>query len=226
MTGGSSRVSYYETLIEATKPARDAFLSTPAVLEAATNGADLPLYLSYLAQAYHHVRHTCPLLAHALAHCPKSDGVYRDALLSYLAEEQGHEAWILDDIRDLGGDAEAVRDGDGDVPARAMVGWVYYAIAHINPYAMLGMVLVLEGTSADIAIAGADAVRRRLGMEGQIKGFHYLTSHGEVDQDHIQFFRELADQVKRPEDQAAILDTANMVYALWGQMFSKLYETP
>ncbi|MEQ8326484.1 MAG: iron-containing redox enzyme family protein [Parvibaculum sp.] len=215
-------MSFYDRLMAETQAARDAFFSIPIVLEAAGNGVDRDLYIAYLTEAYHHVRHTCPLLAHALAHCPKEDRSYRAALLEYLDEEQGHEEWILDDIAHLGGDAEAVRRGDGDWPVRAMVSWVYYAVEFLNPYSMLGMVLVLEGTSVDIASAGADAVRKRLGMVGEERGFSYLTSHGALDREHIVFFQNLVNTVEGEENRRAIIDTANMVYALWGEMFSKL----
>jgi len=215
-------MSFHDRLMKETQGARDAFFSIPIVLEAAQNGVDRDLYIAYLTEAYHHVRHTCPLLAHALAHCPKEDARYRQALLEYLGEEQGHEEWILNDIAHIGGDAEAVRRGDGDWPVRAMVAWVYYAVAFVNPYAMLGMVLVLEGTSVDIAAAGADAVRKRLGMSGESKGFTYLTSHGALDQEHIVFFRKLVDGIEDEAAQRAIIETARMVYGLWGEMFAKL----
>lgn len=215
-------MSFYDDLLAETEAARSQFFSVPIVMEAAQNGVDRELYINYLTEAYHHVRHTCPLLAHALAHCPKEDGVYREALLEYIDEEKGHEEWILNDIGHVGGDADAVRQGNGDWPVRAMVSWVYYAVQFVNPYAMLGMVLVLEGTSVDIASAGADAVRRRLGMEGQAQGFTYLTSHGAVDQDHLVFFKNLVNQVEGEENREAIVETANMVYRLWGEMFAKL----
>ncbi len=215
-------MSFYDVLVAETEVTRSHFFSIPIVLEAATNGVDRELYINYLTEAYHHVRHTCPLLAHALAHCPKDDRVYREALLEYLDEEKGHEEWILNDIGHMGGDADRVREGQGDWPVRSMVAWVYYAVQFVNPYAMLGMVLVLEGTSVDIASAGADSVRRRLGMEGEERGFTYLTSHGAIDQDHLVFFKNLVNPIEDEEDQRAIIDTANMVYGLWGEMFAKL----
>jgi pyrroloquinoline quinone (PQQ) biosynthesis protein C len=217
-------MSFYDELLAETEASRNEFFSIPIVLEAAQNGVDRELYVKYLTEAYHHVRETCPLLAHALAHCPKEDNVYREALLEYLDEEKGHEEWILNDIAHVGGEADLVREGQGDWPVRSMVAWVYYAVQFINPYAMLGMVLVLEGTSVDIASAGADAVRRRLGMEGQARGFTYLTSHGAVDQDHLVFFRNLVNQVEGEANRKAIIETANMVYRLWGEMFAKLDE--
>ncbi|MCK9912572.1 iron-containing redox enzyme family protein, partial [Microbacteriaceae bacterium K1510] len=78
-----------------------------------------------LTQAYHHVKHTFPLLALASVHT--RDEAYQDALVEYMEEERGHEKWILNDIRAMGGDAEAVRSGEPGQACQIMVGYTYYA---------------------------------------------------------------------------------------------------
>ena len=138
---------FYDELLHATQPERERFIQIPVIQRALSEGVDQAMYLAFLSQAYHHVRYTCRLLACAIARCGDDDQAYIDALLEYIVEERGHEAWILDDIRALGGDAEAVRDGRGDLPCRLMVSYVAYAIEHVSPYAMLGMVHVLEGSA-------------------------------------------------------------------------------
>ncbi|QSA20940.1 biliverdin-producing heme oxygenase, partial [Vibrio furnissii] len=40
----------------------------------------------------------------------------------------------------------------------------------------------------------------------------YLTSHSVLDQDHIQLFEGLMNQITDPVDQQAIIDSANMVF--------------
>ena len=82
-------MSFYDTLLQETQAARDAFFSIPIVLEAAQNGVDRDLYIAYLTEAYHHVKHTCPLLAHALAHCPKGDRTYRSAFWNIFPKSKG-----------------------------------------------------------------------------------------------------------------------------------------
>jgi len=218
-----SQIPFYETLKTQTEAARRAFFSTPMLLEAAENGVEAGLYVNYLTQAYHHVRHTCPLLAAALGRCGSEDTVLREALIEYIDDEKGHERWILNDIEAIG-DQKAVQralDNNGDRAVRMMVGYVYYAIDRISPYAMLGMVHVLEGTSVDIASLAADSIAKRLGVS-PTKGFSYLTSHGAVDQSHVQFFEGLVNQIEDPQKQAIIIDTARITYHLWGQMFTDL----
>src|SRR6202163_1531812 len=156
-------MSFYEQLVAETADSRDAFLSIPLVRATIRNGASRSLYLDFLTEAYHHVRHTFPLLA--LAASRTSDERYQDALVEYMEEERGHEKWILDDIRTVGGNPDAVRTGTPGVPCQIMVGYAYYAIERISPYAFLGSVHVLEGMSVLLADKLADAMKKSLGLE-------------------------------------------------------------
>jgi len=220
-----SEQSFYQILQAETEAARQAFFSTPMLLDAAENGVEAGLYINYLTQAYHHVRQTCPLLAAALGRCGSNDAVLRDALIEYIDDEKGHEKWILNDIRAIGGQEAVDRaiSYEGDQAVRVMVGYVYYAIDRISPYAMLGMVHVLEGTSVDIASLAADSIAKRLGIP-TTKGFSYLTSHGAVDLEHVQFFERLVNQIDDKCQQEIIIDTARITYQLWGNMFSNLVD--
>lgn len=212
-------MKFHELLVRETAKSREAFLSIPLVRHATRVGAPRGLYLAFLAEAYHHVRHTFPLLA--LAASRTSDERYQDALVEYMREERGHEKWILDDIRALGGDPDAVRNGRGGPACRTMVGYAYYAIEHISPYAYLGSVHVLEGMSVMLADKLADALKGSIGLGGE-GGFSYLRSHGSLDQEHVAFFRELVDGFEDDETQRLIIDNASMFYGLYGAIFREL----
>ena len=67
----------------------------------------------------------------------------------------------------MGGDARAVSDGEPGIACQVMVGYTYYAIEWISPYAMLGSVHVLEGMSTLLADKAADAIQRSLGGQRQ-----------------------------------------------------------
>src|SRR5258708_20719768 len=184
-------MSFYEQLVAETVDSRDAFLSIPLVRSTLRNGAPRSLYLDFLAEAYHHVKHTFPLLASAASRT--SDERYQDALVEYMQEERGHEKWILNDIRVLGGDPETVRNGQGGPACRIMVGYAYYAIEHISPYAFLGSVHVLEGMSVLLADQVADAMKASLGLESETE-FTYLRTHGTLDTEHVALVRKLAER--------------------------------
>ncbi|MFG1297115.1 TenA family transcriptional regulator [Xanthobacter variabilis] len=212
-------MSFHDRLLEATAPERERFLSIPLVQQALTSGGSRDLYVAFLTEAYHHVKHTFPLLA--LAAARTTDGRYQAALLEYMEEERGHEAWILDDIAAMGGDAQAVRNGPPAPACRIMVAFAYHAIEHVSPYAMLGSVHVLEGMSVRLADRLADILQRQFGAGGQ-GGFSYLTTHGSLDQEHVAFFRTLVDSFNDPVIEDIIIDHSKMFYRLYGDIFRDL----
>lgn len=212
---------FYDRLLAQTVLARDEFLAIPIINDAIEHGVGRAQYLRYLGEAYHHVRHTCPLLAAAIVRCGHDDDRYRDALFEYIEEERGHDQWILDDIAALGGDAQAVRSSAGSDAVRVMVGYAYHVVERVSPYGLLGMVHVLEGMSVALAQRAAGAIRKAIGDTSN-KGFSYLNSHGALDQDHVAFFRQLVDGIEDPAQQRAIVDTARIMYRLFGDVFRGL----
>ncbi|MEG8016995.1 TenA family transcriptional regulator [Sphingomonas sp. LR55] len=139
------------------------------------------------------------------------------ALDEYIEEETGHEFWILEDIEAAGGDSMAASKAPSPA-TRAMVEHAYETIRTGNPAAFFGMVYVLEGTSIAMASHGAGAVQASLGLPDD--AFHYLTSHGALDQDHMVFFEKLMNRIDDPEDQRAIIDMANAMFRLFGALFA------
>ncbi len=212
-------MTFHDRLLADTNAARAEFLSIPILGRALQGQVPRALYLEFLAQAYHHVRHTCPLLS--LAAARTGDGVYRAALFDYIAEEHGHDEWILADIEALGGDAEAAKRSSPRLPCRAMIAHAYYAIEWISPYSLLGMVHVLEGMSIALASKSAAALQASLGA-GDGNGFRYLTSHGALDIDHTAFFADLVNRLPTASAGDVIIDGAKMTYWLYGNIFHDL----
>lgn len=200
-----------------TAESRNQFLSIPIVTQALSHGVSRELYLDFLIQAYHHVKHTSRLMA--LASVLTHDERYQDALVEYMNEERGHEKWILDDIRAIGGDPDTVACGKPGTACQVMIGYAYYAIQWISPYAVLGMVHVLEGLSVILANKVADAVQHSLGGD---RGLSYLRSHGALDVNHIAFFKTLVNGFEDRETQDIIIETARVIYRLYGAIFEEL----
>jgi len=216
-----TEMSFYETLIAETNRERQGFLSIPLISRVVAEGADLPLYLSFLRSAYHHVRHTVPLLQRALDACGPDDAILAEGLREYISEESGHDEWILDDIDALGGDGEATRCARPPLPVRSMIAMAYHLIGEEGPYALLGMVHVLEGMSVALAIQAAQSIRSRLG--GDVKGgFSYLTSHGGLDVGHVDTFAHLLGAIDSPARRRTVIAAARDFYALYGNVFRAL----
>lgn len=216
-------MSFFTTLQQETADARLALVAVPQIRDGLAGRISRETYLAYLAEAFHHVSHTVPLLTLARDRMDGDHAVFRAALDDYIAEETGHEAWILDDIAACGGDPRTVRQ-DGPRPATArMVAAAYDEVGGGNPMAMFGMVYVLEGTSVALASAGASAVGAALGLGPE--AFSYLSSHGALDQDHLAFFAGLMDQVDQPVDRAAIVAMARRMFDLFADVFRSIPHT-
>lgn len=217
-------MSFFERLEQATAAERMSLYSVRQLVDGVRGQITRDTYLAYLAQAYHHVSHTVPLLTRARDGMDAAHATFRAALDEYIAEETGHERWILSDIARAGGDAEAVRTSAPAPETELMVAFAYDYVGRINPMGMFGMVYVLEGTSIALATAGASAVSKALGLGPEC--FSYLSSHGALDQDHMVFFQGLMDQVEDPRDQAAIIHVARRVFGLFADMFRAIPHTP
>ena len=211
---------YFEVLTQRTAAARAELFTIPAIADCLAGRVTRPQYLAFLTEAYHHVRHTVPLLMACGSRMPESKSWLRTAIVEYVAEEAGHEEWILNDIAAAGGDPDAVRDGAPATATELMIAYVYDTIARRNPVGFFGMVHVLEGTSTALATSAAQVIRKALDLPPE--AFTYLTSHGSLDQQHVRFFAGLMDRLEDPDDQAAVTHAANMVYRLYGDIFRGL----
>ena len=213
-------MTFFHTLQDRTAAERDHLLTAPVLQLAVDGKLSLETYIAFLTQAYHHVKHTVPLLMACGARLPERHEWLRSAIAEYIEEELGHQEWILNDLAACGADPEAVRHGQPALATELMVSYVYDRIARHNPVSFFGMVNVLEGTSIALATRAASAIRGSLGLPPA--AFSYLNSHGSLDLEHMRFFEELMNRLDADEDREAVVHTARVVYRLYGDMFRSL----
>ena len=213
-------MSFHTQLLEQTQTARAGLLSVPIIQGALQGQVSLPSYIAFLTEAYHHVKHTVPLLQACKAALPPHHAWLNGAMDEYVEEERGHDEWILDDIRACGADAEAVRHGQPGHATEVMVAYAHDTIARGNPLGFFGMVHVLEGTSVALALMAADRIQHGLGLPDA--AFSYLRSHGTLDQEHTAHFELLMDRIDDPQDQAAIVHAARAFFRLYADVFRGL----
>jgi len=178
------------------------------------------LYLAFLTQAYHHVRHTVPLLMAVGSRLPARHGWLQEAVLHYLEEEAGHDEWILNDIEHADGDRAAAASSQPAIATEAMIAYAYDTVTRRNPLGFFGMVHVLEGTSVALALQAADRIQQALGLPA--RAFTYLRSHGELDKEHVNDLAGILERFTEPADREAVIHCARGIYWLYGQMFRGL----
>jgi pyrroloquinoline quinone (PQQ) biosynthesis protein C len=213
-------MTFQQQLLSETASDREFLQSAPVIQRCLSGQVTRDLYLEFLTQAYHHVRHTVPLLMAVGARLPERLGWLRKEILHYLEEEDGHEQWILNDVRNAGGDREAAAASEPAVATQAMIAYAYDTVSRGNPVGFFGMVHVLEGTSVALAIRAADRIQATLGLPSN--AFSYLRSHGELDREHVQHLAGILERLGDPEDRAAVVRCAKGIYWLYGSMFRGL----
>ena len=211
---------FYSLLLDKTQAERSQMWQTPIIQDALQGRVQKHQYLAFLEQAYHHVKHTVPLLMACGSRIGSQHPWLQKAIAEYIEEEQGHEEWILDDIRAAGGDSQGVKSSRPSLATHSMVAYAYHQIDRANPIGFFGMVHVLEGTSNALATHAAHAIQ--LSLQLPHSAFSYLRSHGSLDQEHVQFFQILMDQIESPEDQQCIVHCAQDMYGLYGNIFRSL----
>ncbi len=213
-------MNFFDTLQEQTQTEREYLFASPMIQAALRGEAQKHSYVAFLSEAFHHVRHTVPLLMACGSRLDADHEWLREAMAEYIEEEIGHQEWILNDIRACGGDPEAVRHGKPGLATELMVSTMYDRINRLNPIAMLGMVFVLEGTSIALATQAAGSLKQSLGLPPQ--AFSYLSSHGSLDLEHMKFFETLVNRIDNDTDRDAVLHTAKVIYRLYAEMFRSL----
>lgn len=216
------KTAFREELRLATVHNREYLLRAPVIGEALAGQISRARYVAFLTQAWHHVRHTVPLLMAVGANLPDRHAKLHNGLIHYLEEEIGHDDWILNDIEAAGGDRSAVVASTPNIETDALVAYAWDTVQRRNPVGFFGMVYVLEGTSVALAVRAAEAIEQTLGLPRT--AFSYLHSHGILDLEHIEHLGGILDGLAEPEDQAAVIQCAQVMFWLYGNMFRGLKQ--
>ena len=215
-------MTFYQRLLQETENERNALMALPLIQQGAQGKISLETYVGFLTQAYHHVKHTTPLLMACGGRLPGHYEWLRTAIGEYIEEEMGHQEWVLNDIETCGADKEAVRHSktaasSACLATEVMVAYAYDMIHRVNPVGFFGMVLVLEGTSTAVATEAGETIMKSLNLPK--KAFSYLLSHGSLDISHVSFYESLVNQITNQDDQACLILSAKIFYKLYGDIF-------
>lgn len=213
-------MSFFQKLQQETETQRNYLMSSPIITNCLKGEINVNDYVAFLHQAYHHVKHTTPLLMATGARLPESKEWLREAVAEYIEEELGHQEWVLNDIEACGFDKEKARRSQPNLSTELMVSYAYDTVQRVNPLGFFGMVNVLEGTSIKLADLAADKIQGVL--ELPVNAFSYLRSHGALDQDHIKFYEGLMNRIEDPAEQAQIIHSSKVFYYLYGNIFREL----
>jgi pyrroloquinoline quinone (PQQ) biosynthesis protein C len=197
--------------------ARHQLEQTPVIQKCLAGESEMQSYIAFLTEAYHHVKHTVPLLMACGSRLPERLEWLREAIVVYIEEELGHQEWILNDLRHLGVDPEQVRYGQPSLATELMVSYAYDTVYRGNPVGFFGMVYTLEKTSSTIATLAAQKISTSLGLSSE--AMSYMISHGSLDIEHMQHFEKLMNRLDSEADRDAVLHSVAVFYELYTNVF-------
>ncbi|MBX5461199.1 MAG: iron-containing redox enzyme family protein [Steroidobacteraceae bacterium] len=213
-------MTHFEQLQHFTRVEREALHTLPIICRALAGQITRKTYLAFLAEAYHHVRHTVPLLMAVGSRLTTRQRWLQEHVVRYLEEEVGHDEWILSDIRAAGGDPNQVREGTPGIATDAMVAYAYDTVMRREPTGFFGMVFVLEGTSVALALSAASALQESLKLPDN--ACTYLRSHGTLDQQHVGDLEAIINRLDPAREFRAVATCARTIYWLYANMLREL----
>ena len=212
--------AFFNRIENATAAARHSLEQVPAIARCLEGRVERKTYVAFLSEAYHHVKHTVPLLMACGSCLPERLEWLREAIVHYIDEEVGHQEWILNDLQNLGVDKESVRQGVPSPATELMVAYAWDTVTRGNPVGLFGMVYALEKTSATIATFAAGQIRATLNLGPE--AMTYMVSHGSLDVEHMRHFEKLMNRLDDEVDRQAVLHAAGMFYVLYSEIFRAL----
>ena len=121
----------------ATEADRQRLLAAPIITDCLAGRVGRDSYGAFLTEAYHHVKHTVPLLMACGARLPDRYEWLRHGVTEYIEDEYGHEQWILADLTEAGFDATAACKRGPSTETELMVSYAYDTVQRGNPIGCL-----------------------------------------------------------------------------------------
>jgi pyrroloquinoline quinone (PQQ) biosynthesis protein C len=215
------RASFFISLIEMTDASRRELEALPKVHSMIHRGLSLAEYQAFLQDLYHIVWHFCPVMAVAASRCGEAFSNVRYELYERIGEEKGHETWVLDDFKAMGGDVAGAGVNPPSAPVQAMIGFNYYAAERVHPCSVLGMLYTLEVISSVYGGRVSDSIARALGRSVEAGGFKFLSSHAAMDLDHMAKLNRLVNTIADRAAQDAIINSTRVNFCQFGLMFGE-----
>ena len=125
--------TFFTEIEDTTADLRQQLESAEVIKRCLRGEVELQTYIAFLTEAYHHVKHTVPLLMACGSRLPERLEWLREAVVNYIEEEVGHQEWILNDLQALGVDKEGVRHGKPSIHTELMVSYAYDQVLRNNP---------------------------------------------------------------------------------------------
>jgi pyrroloquinoline quinone (PQQ) biosynthesis protein C len=191
------------------------------------NNPDLSVLLPrFLIQTHCLMRHGLALMgvARDRALSMPDDPVARD-LATYLSvhiqEEEGHDAWLLDDICTLDFEPQQILHVAPRFATAALIDSQYHWITGVHPVAIMGYLILMEGYAP--VVSQLDEIKTRSGAPET--AFRCLRRHAEDDPQHLAELNAALDRMSLTIDQARAVGMSALTTIDWlAALFEEVLE--
>lgn len=198
---------FFIDLVARTDDARRAFEASSKMLDIVAHGVSVDRYRKLLLELYHVVWHFNPVCAAAASRIDDRHQAVRYFLYQHMQEEKGHEEWVMNDLEAIGVSRQQALAYQ---PSRLMLGfngYNYWAADRKHPLSVLGMLYTLEVVASVYGGSLAAAIRESLLLESD-RGVSFISSHAELDAQHMVELRVVLNSVQDDEAKGAIIESA------------------
>ena len=204
------------------QPSKERVFATELFRRGSAGKAEIELYRGYLQETYHYVKHASRFYAAAASRLPEEYESIRGRLLQYAFEENGHEIFLLNDLKALGVDPDSVRSAQPLVETDALIGFHYYAATFGNPLCIWGNIYAIEGLSL---LGGKIVAALTASLKLDSSAVSFLISHGDPNLAHFEAAREIIEtRIHSGIDAKAVTSCAKAALDLHAFMYGGIYE--
>jgi pyrroloquinoline quinone (PQQ) biosynthesis protein C len=210
---------FFSDLVMRTDDARRDFETNPVVLDAVAHGMPIARYRRLLLELYHVVWHFNPVCAAAASRVPDEQRQVRYFLYEHMHEESGHEQWVVNDLEAVGVSQATLLAHQPSVHTQALAGYNHWSADRRHPCSVLGMMYTLEVIASVYGGTFSAAIRESLLLEGE-RGVSFISSHAEMDAEHMVELRIVLNTVSDTAAREAIVESVLFNF----HHFTRLFE--
>jgi Iron-containing redox enzyme len=140
-------------------------------------------------------------------------------LETHIEEEAHHDEWLLEDLEYLGVSHQAALRRLPSPRIAQLVGAQYYWIQHVDPFALLGYIAVLEGEP--IRRQDLESAVARTGLPQA--AFRTFFQHSDLDAQHSKDLERVLDDLPLSSQRQTLISVSAMLTVHWlGGVFAEL----
>ncbi|MCB1043549.1 MAG: iron-containing redox enzyme family protein [Acidobacteria bacterium] len=174
------------------------------------------MYGRYLLNVWHYAQHSSVVIGLAGSRAVQCLPPLADYLFHHAQEEMGHDAWVFEDLINLGMSEDEIRASKPTTHCAAMVGYEYFMALVANPISIFGWLYVLEAMGDDLGQEIAQHLARNPVTAQSIK---FVAGHGEADVAHTADLTNMIQSHITGSDLEDVVHAAEVIKDLYIGLF-------